>query len=116
MKYIFLFALSITIIAAIITFVLGPIIQGNVYFSSGIFPNGTAIPKDLLSCKKDSDCFAGECCHARFCVNSIGKPDCEGVFCTQECRNGTLDCDYGSCVCVNGRCTAKFVQGASKNQ
>lgn len=110
MKYIFLFALGITILAAIITFGLPIILNYDFPYSTGNFPNGTKIRSEWLECETDSDCFAGECCHPTFCVNAAGRPDCGGVACTEECRGDTMDCGCGSCVCLNGVCAVKWTQ------
>ena len=62
--------------------------------------------KDENSCFSDNDCVKDSCCHANGCV-AIGKaPKCSGVFCTQVCEPGTLDCGQGSCKCVNNKCEA----------
>jgi hypothetical protein len=110
MKYIFLFALGITIIAAIVTFVIPAMLGIDITPSKGRFPNGTAIPNDWLECETDADCFAGECCHPAFCVNAAGRPDCQGVGCTEECRGDTIDCGCGSCVCINGKCSVEWTK------
>lgn len=105
MKYIFLFALGITIIAAIITFVL-PALLGIDISGTG----NTTPPTDLLECETDADCFPSECCHPDSCVNV--EPDCERVMCTEECRGGTMDCGCGSCACINGECRVDWTQGS----
>lgn len=110
MKYIFLFALGITIMAGIITFGLPMLLNHEFSSSKHEFPNGTAIPDEWLVCETDSQCFAGECCHPRFCVNALGKPDCTGIACTEECRGDTMDCGCGSCACVKGKCAVKWSQ------
>ena len=56
-------------------------------------------------CKTDADCVPAQCCHATKCVPKSAAPDCEGVFCSQECRPGSIDCG-GRCICVKGRCKA----------
>jgi len=58
-------------------------------------------------CNSDSDCVPDSCCHAKGCVNKENAPNCKGVLCTMECREGTLDC-YGKCKCVNNNCEAVF--------
>lgn len=100
MKYIFLFALGITIIAAIVTFVLPAMLGIDI-----------REPRSgLLECEVDADCFATECCHPDSCVNAASRPDCEGVACTEECRPGTMDCGCGSCVCVDGNCAVEWTK------
>jgi hypothetical protein len=108
MKHIFLFALSITVIAAIITFVLPTILGYDFSSTKQNFPDGEPIPNVLLECETDADCFGGECCHSRFCVNAAGKPDCRVVACTEECRGDTMDCGCGSCACINGKCAVEW--------
>jgi len=56
-------------------------------------------------CSVDDDCVAATCCHASEAVNVNYAPNCGGVFCTQECVPGTLDCGQGEINCVDGRCT-----------
>lgn len=63
---------------------------------------------DELYCESDADCVPASCCHPFSCVNAGAAPDCSGVFCTQECRPGSLDCGQGSCSCVNNKCGAVF--------
>ena len=57
-------------------------------------------------CAVDVDCVQSACFHASSCVPIASAPKCEGVFGTQECRQGTLDCG-GSCACEGKRCVAK---------
>lgn len=59
-----------------------------------------------LYCNNDIDCAPESCCHANSCVNLENKKSCTGVFCTQSCEPGTLDCGQGSCLCVNNKCEA----------
>ncbi|MBW2963602.1 hypothetical protein KY306_02400 [Candidatus Woesearchaeota archaeon] len=59
---------------------------------------------DSKKCSVDSDCIAATCCHASEAVNKENAPDCSGVFCTQECVSGTIDCQQGEIKCVNGGC------------
>jgi hypothetical protein len=56
------------------------------------------------ACEKDSDCVAAQCCHATGAVNRNYAPKCTGVFCTLECRPGTLDCGAGALKCVDKKC------------
>lgn len=58
-----------------------------------------------VACESDEDCVPASCCHAETCVAPEDAPDCRGVACTLECREGTLDCG-GRCLCLNGRCAA----------
>ncbi|OYT32902.1 hypothetical protein DRJ22_03575 [Candidatus Woesearchaeota archaeon] len=57
----------------------------------------------LEKCKTDADCAPAECCHATKCVLKSKAPNCEGIMCTMECRQGTLDCG-GRCKCIEGTC------------
>jgi len=57
-------------------------------------------------CVTDDDCVAASCCHASEAVNIEYAPDCEDVFCTQECVPETLDCGQGIIRCVDGECRA----------
>ena len=57
------------------------------------------------TCVVDSDCVPASCCHVSFCVNRENLPKCEGIICTQECKNGTLDCGQASCGCVQAKCS-----------
>lgn len=57
-------------------------------------------------CSNDVDCVRSSCCHASSCVSRKNAPDCSGVFCTQVCMQGTLDCG-GSCACEQQRCVTK---------
>ena len=59
-------------------------------------------------CVNDIDCVPAECCHPSSCVSANNKPDCSDIFCTQECKPGTLDCNKGYCSCVDGKCQAVF--------
>ncbi|MFW6051179.1 MAG: hypothetical protein ACODAU_08390 [Myxococcota bacterium] len=69
-------------------------------------PSGDRVVGDA-PCETDADCVPASCCHASACVAADDAPDCDGVFCTQECRGGTIDCG-GGCVCDEGRCTAEL--------
>ena len=57
-------------------------------------------------CSVNYDCVPSSCCHASSCVSKASAPKCEGVFCTQQCAPGTLDCG-GSCACEAKRCVTK---------
>ncbi len=59
-------------------------------------------------CITDTDCVPAECCHPDTCVPIEKAPNCNGIFCTQECAPSTLDCGQGSCGCIEGRCNAVF--------
>jgi len=59
-------------------------------------------------CQTNADCAAATCCHADSCVAKENAPNCEGVFCSMECKPYTMDCGQGSCVCENNKCAAKI--------
>ncbi|MCS7123601.1 MAG: hypothetical protein RMJ17_03460 [Candidatus Aenigmarchaeota archaeon] len=60
---------------------------------------------NIYYCEKNEECVPKDCCHSTECVNIKYKPNCEGIFCTMECRT-ILDCGMGYCGCVNNRCVA----------
>jgi len=62
----------------------------------------------VKECVTDNDCVPSSCCHPSSCVSINNKPNCEGIFCTQECAPGTLDCNQGYCGCISGKCSAVF--------
>ncbi len=64
-----------------------------------------------IECANDLECTLALCCHASICVPLSEKPDCKGIYCTQVCEPGTLDCGQGSCNCVNNKCKAVFREG-----
>jgi len=66
-------------------------------------PKQNTSAKDF--CNTDSDCVPASCCHSNSTVNKAFAPDCGKVFCTEECRTGTLDCGFGTIKCVNSKCT-----------
>jgi len=76
------------------------------YFRGECQP-GTIFPK--TSCQSDNDCVPEFCCHSSTCVNVKYKPNCTGIFCTQECMPGTMDCGQGHCVCVNNTCNVEWI-------
>lgn len=57
-----------------------------------------------ISCQKDEDCVPAQCCHPDSCINIDYRPNCEGIFCTMECRPGTMDCGQGRCACIDNTC------------
>ncbi len=69
-------------------------------------PNCEFAPCPVVECSSDSDCVKDSCCHADGCVSKVNAPDCDGMFCTQECKPGSLDCG-GSCGCVAGKCVGQ---------
>jgi hypothetical protein len=62
--------------------------------------------KEISVCSVDGDCVPDSCCHSQSCVSLYKKPVCDKVFCSQSCET-LLDCNQGSCVCINGRCGIK---------
>lgn len=79
-----------------------------------LFLLGCQVPSDDISkdipaekfCTSDEDCVPRQCCHPDEAVNKEYAPDCGGIFCTQECKPGTLDCNQGEIKCINNTCTA----------
>jgi hypothetical protein len=76
-----------------------------VYVISTNIPKSNPITIDNMTCAVDSDCAPAQCCHATSVVNKNFAPDCANIFCTMECRSGTIDCDNGEIKCVNSECT-----------
>jgi putative hemolysin len=75
------------------------------------FFNGECKPGDIFpktTCQSDNDCVPEFCCHSSTCVSMKYKPNCTGIFCTQECMPGTMDCNQGHCVCVNNSCKVEW--------
>ncbi len=74
-------------------------------------PVRVAVLPELLppECDEASDCVPAQCCHAGDCIIKEKRPDCSKIFCTEECRPGTLDCG-GRCACIAGRCTGENFQ------
>jgi len=71
-------------------------------------PNCEFAPCPGEECSTDADCVPAQCCHATDCVSEVEAPNCAGMFCTEECRGGTIDCG-GGCSCVDGKCNAYYV-------
>ena len=63
---------------------------------------------ESLECRVDAECVPASCCHASSCVSAQKKPNCSGIYCTQECAPGTLDCGQGNCRCVKNKCETVF--------
>ncbi len=57
-------------------------------------------------CNSDQECVPDLCCHASNCALKSKAPDCSITFCTQECRQNSLDCGNGECKCINNKCKA----------
>lgn len=66
--------------------------------------------ENRYSCNEDSDCVPEQCCHPTSCINEEFAPSCEGMFCTEECKLGTMDCGCGDCACVNGKCAVNWTR------
>lgn len=66
------------------------------------------IGNNLKECSSDSECVPSACCHPASCAPISEKPNCDGIFCTQECAEGTLDCQQGSCACISGKCSVEW--------
>lgn len=62
----------------------------------------------LAECSADSDCVPAQCCHPTSCTAKHNAPDCKGIFCTEDCQSGTLDCGQGKCICDYGFCAVKW--------
>jgi hypothetical protein len=61
-----------------------------------------------VECLENRDCVPAECCHASSCVSVGDAPLCDEISCTLNCEQGTLDCGFGFCGCVDGRCVAEI--------
>jgi hypothetical protein len=66
------------------------------------------VERQYRECLTDADCIPASCCHPNSCVSKDKRPDCKGIFCTMECRPGTLDCGQGICRCIDNKCEAEF--------
>lgn len=88
--------------------ILAVLILGVVifFFLRGIVIQSTGGDEKL--CNQDSDCVPATPCHATSCTLKAMASENRGIFCSQECQPGTLDCGQGSCSCVNHKCTAVF--------
>lgn len=71
-----------------------------------IYNSSEESPVSSYACISDSDCVPADCCHSTSCISASEAPSCDGVYCTQECRPGTLDCGQGFCSCIKGECKA----------
>ncbi|MBW2982477.1 hypothetical protein KY343_06365 [Candidatus Woesearchaeota archaeon] len=61
-----------------------------------------------VECRVNADCVAATCCHADACVAKEKAPNCEGIFCSMECKPYTMDCGQGRCICRNNICAAEI--------
>ena len=67
-------------------------------------------PQEPPECIANADCVPATCCHAAECVSKAKAPNCEGIFCSMECRPYTMDCGQGRCACENNKCIAKITR------
>ena len=49
-------------------------------------------------------CVPDSCCHSMKCVPENQAPNCSQTFCTMSCEPETMDCGYGHCEIINGKC------------
>ena len=70
---------------------------------------GSGIPAEK-ACTEDSQCVAATCCHSTESVNEDYAPNCQGVFCSSGCEEGTLDCGFAKSRCVEGACSVVAVE------
>jgi putative hemolysin len=79
---------------------------------TGEYPNCrcgfSCTSSDKNSCTSNSDCVPSACCHPDKCVNKNYQPDCEGIFCTMDCKPNTMDCGQGKCICKNNVCQVEW--------
>ncbi|MFP4119348.1 MAG: hypothetical protein ACLFTH_04810 [Candidatus Woesearchaeota archaeon] len=92
------------ILIPVILIVAGIIFITVPYITSTQYDPGNA----TAECSADADCVPASCCHPTACVPAEQAPECSDVFCTEECRPGTLDCGQGSCSCMDGHCEAVY--------
>jgi len=69
-----------------------------------------SLKQTMGECTIDSDCVPATCCHPDSCVPDSKAPVCDGIFCTEVCAEGTMDCGAGSCKCINNACDAVFIE------
>jgi len=62
--------------------------------------NNVPVEKECLT---NNDCVPVCGCHPSSCTPANIRPQCEKLFCTQDC-SGPLDCSAGHCECINGKC------------
>ena len=68
--------------------------------------NGDFNEDEIIGCLVDSECVPSSCCHSESCVLVGDAPECNDIFCSQEC-SGPLDCGAGDCGCVDKKCVIK---------
>ncbi len=69
---------------------------------------------ETLACVSDSDCVPEQVCHPTSCIN-LNYNKLNNFLCTQECMAGTLDCNQGSCKCMNNKCSAVITNEGGRN-
>jgi len=83
-------------------------ILGFIIFTLFLISSCIGQTEQIKECTQDSDCAPDKCCHPSSCITIEDKPNCAGVFCTQECQPNTLDCGQGTCKCADNKCAAIF--------
>lgn len=96
---------QVTIFVIMVLVVISVVALG-VYYKNNDIQSDDKVSEE--ECVVDDDCVPASCCHALSCVSITEKPECAGIYCTQECQPGTLDCGQGSCQCINKKCSAVF--------
>ncbi len=59
---------------------------------------------ESIECLSDSECVPASCCHSNSCTSVKNTPNCNGIFCTQVCQPGSLDCGQARCSCIKNKC------------
>lgn len=78
-------------------------------FLLGIFSGCVEVAENGY-CEKDSDCVEEQCCHPTSCVNREFKPNCQGIFCSEECKKDSMDCGCGHCSCLDNKCQVTWTK------
>ncbi|MDN5327465.1 MAG: hypothetical protein PWP03_103 [Candidatus Woesearchaeota archaeon] len=81
--------------------------------SNNIQNHSVNINESVIECNSDADCVhAPVCCHRnaavcvpKYKVNEDALNNCQGVFCTTECRPCT------TCSCINHKCVTEKLEG-----
>ncbi len=89
-------------ISALLVVILVFTALGGVLFI--LFRSNQGFDISQKSCFVDEDCVPAQCCHPTDVVNKIYAPSCSGVYCTEECKKGTIDCGCGKPACVDNKC------------
>ncbi|MEI6732224.1 MAG: hypothetical protein WCK90_06125 [archaeon] len=94
-----------TIVLALVLIVVFAYVALKFYHGEIKFEERSSTPLNESDfCLSDADCMPSPCCHPTSCVPKYRAHDCRGVFCSDVCEAGTLDCGQGSCLCVNNAC------------